>query len=186
MVRGIADPAAPAFLVREADFDDAAGIADVHVRTWRAAYRDLLPAAYLDTMSDIRHAAMWADILDRTDRVGVTLIAEAGKDGVVGFADCGRERGIAANDCGEISALYVLPDWQRRGVGLALVKAAARALHAGGMTHLAIWVLQENARARGFYAHVGGTLRETRRSGFLGLDLTEVCYRWPDVGALLA
>lgn len=185
MARAVANPATPAFLVREADFDDAAGIADVHVRTWRAAYRDLLPAAYLDTMSDIRHAAMWADVLDQTDRVGVTLIAEAGKAGIIGFADCGRERGIRARDHGEISALYVLPDWQRRGVGRALVQAAARALAAGGMTQLVIWVLQENARARGFYAHIGGTLGETRRSGFLGLDLTEVCYRWPDVTPLL-
>jgi ribosomal protein S18 acetylase RimI-like enzyme len=186
MARAVAGPAPPPFLVREADFDDAAGIADVHVRTWRAAYRDLLPAAYLDTMSDIRHAAMWADVLDQTDRIGVTLIAEAEKAGIVGFADCSRERGIQAGDRGEITALYVLPEWQGRGIGRALVRAAARALAAGGMTQLAIWVLQENARARAFYAHIGGRLAETRRSGFLGLDLTEVCYRWPDVTQLLA
>ena len=177
--------ASDAFLIREADFDDAAGIADVHVRSWRAAYRDILPAAYLDGMSDIRHAAMWADVLDQPDRIGVTLIAEAEKHGIIGFADCSRERGTTARDQGEITALYVLPDLQRRGVGLALVRAGARALAAGGMTQLGIWVLQENAAARDFYAHIGGELSETRRSSFLGLDLTEVCYRWTDVAPLL-
>lgn len=174
-----------AFLVREADFDDAAGIADVHVRTWQATYRDILPAAYLDGMSDIRHAAMWADMLDRSDRLGVTLIAEAGKDGIIGFADCTHERGTRARDQGEISALYVLPAWQRRGVGMKLVKAGARALAAGGMTRLSIWVLQENTLARDFYAHIGGQPGETRRSGFLGLDLSEVCYRWAVITPLL-
>ena len=90
-----------------------------------------------------------------------------------------------ARDQGEISALYVLPAWQRRGVGVTLVKAGARVLAAGGMTQLAIWVLQENALARDFYAHIGGELGEARRSGSLGLDLTEVCYRWSDVAPLL-
>ena len=128
--------AAAAFLIREAVFDDAAGIADVHVRSWRAAYRDILPAAYLDGMSDIRHAAMWADVLDQPDRIGVTLIAEAEKNCIIGFADCSRERGTTARDQGEITALYVVPDWQRRGVGLwcRLWRAGngARGAHAAG------------------------------------------------------
>jgi len=180
MMAGVA-----AFLVHEADLDDAAGIGDVHVRGWQGAYRGLLPDAYLDGMSDIRHSAMWSNILDQAARPGVTLIAEAEKDGIIGFADWGRERGATARDRGEIAALYVLPDWQRRGVGRALFRASARALVAGGMTQLAIWVLQENAAGRSFYSHLGGRLGETRRSGFVGLDLTEVCYRWYDLAPLL-
>ena len=45
-----------AYLVRVADFDDAAGIGDVHVVGWRSAYRGILPDDYLDGMSDIRQA----------------------------------------------------------------------------------------------------------------------------------
>ena len=48
------------YLVRQADFDDAAGSGRVHVEVWRAAYSDILPDAYLSSLSDLRHSATWA------------------------------------------------------------------------------------------------------------------------------
>ena len=35
-------------VVRPAAFEDAAQIADVHIRSWQQAYRDLMDQAYLD------------------------------------------------------------------------------------------------------------------------------------------
>ena len=113
------------YLVRQADFDDAAGIGRVHVEVWRAAYQNILPDDFLSSLSDIRHSANWADILDHPNRTGATFIAETAEDGIVGFADCGMER--AARDAikGEVTAIYVLPRWQRRGVGSALIEVCA-------------------------------------------------------------
>lgn len=172
------------YLVRQADFDDAAGIGRVHVEVWRAAYSDILPDDYLSSLSDIRHSATWAEILDNQKRAGATFIAEAEHDGIVGFADCRIER--AANDAkkGEVTAIYVLPSWQRRGVGSALVEVCAGHLALESVQTLAIWVLELNREACQFYEALGGASTESRRISFAGEELTERCYRWDDVKAL--
>lgn len=171
-------------LVREADVEDAATIGDVHVATWRAAYRGILRQESLDTMSDVRHAAMWADILDNSDRRGVTMVAEVAEDGVVGFADCVVERGQNNQTRAEITALYVLPRWQRQGIGRQLVAAGARALIGAGATSLVIWALEKNP-ARRFYAKIGGASAGKREITVFGERVTEVGYRWDDARTLL-
>ena len=174
-----------AYLVRVADFDDAAGIGDVHVVGWRSAYRGILPDDYLDGMSDIRHAAFWAEVLDNENRAGATFIAEAeGGDGIVGFADCGPDREAKDPAVGEIFALYVVPKWQRRGVGRTLVEACAGHLAVGGASALVIRVLERNEGACAFYEALGGTLVGQHRIAVAGARLVEASYRWDDIGIL--
>lgn len=165
--------------IRAAAFDDAARLGRVHVEAWRAAYRGILADDYLDSMSDIRHAAYWARILDDTDRAVGTFIAESEQNGIVGFADCGPERG-GPPGFGEVMALYLLPDWQHRGTGRRLVGACAVHLAGEGFSGLAIWTLQDNP-ARGFYEALGGTPAETRKTHIGGETMVEQCYRWPDI-----
>ncbi len=170
-------------LIRRAELNDAAPIARVHVDSWRSSYQGLLPDAYLDTLSEIRVAASWSEILKRRNRSGATFVADAEAEGVVGFADCGPERG-GRPATGEITTLYLLDEWQQRGLGRRLVATAARHLAAGGAEHLAIWVLANND-ARGFYETLDGHPDGERQIRFAGVELGEVCYRWPDIRALL-
>lgn len=37
--------------IRPAIIEDAAGIAKVHIDTWRIAYRDIVPQSYLNEMN---------------------------------------------------------------------------------------------------------------------------------------
>ncbi len=176
---------APAYLVRIADFNDAAGIGDVHVVGWRSAYRGILPDDYLDGMSDIRHSAFWADVLDNENRAGVTFIAEAeGGDGIVGFADCGPERAAKDPGASEIFALYVVPKWQRQGVGRTLVEACAGHLAVGGASALVIRVLERNEAACAFYEALGGVPDGKHRIAVAGAPLIEVSYVWEDIRSL--
>ena len=174
----------PPYLTRAADFSDAAGIAAVHIAGWRAAYAGIIDEEYLEGLSDIRQAAHWAELLDRDGRAGATFIAETAGDGIVGFGDCGPERGAGGSTAGEITALYVLPARQRRGIGRALVASCARWLVEGGVTGLAIWVLADNGPARSFYAALGGETCESRPVRVAGATLNEVCYRWGELGGL--
>ena len=175
----------PAYLVRLADFDDAAGIGDVHVVGWRSAYRGILPEDYLDGMSDIRHAAFWAEVLDNEKRAGATFITEAeGGDGIVGFADCGPDREAKDPAVGKIFALYVVPKWQRRGVGRTLVEACAGHLAVGGARTLVIRVLERNEGACAFYDALGGARVDQHHIAVAGVPLIEVSYRWDDIGVL--
>ena len=168
-------------LIRPAVFDDAARLGRVHVETWRAAYRGLLPDDYLDALSDIRQAAFWAQVLDDADRAAGAHVAEDEDDGVVGFCDCGSERG-GAPGWGEVMAIYILPDWQRRGLGRRLVGACAAYLTTQGFDSLAVWALEDNP-ASAFYTALGGTPAEKRRLSIGGTEVAEQCYRWPGIAA---
>ena len=62
------------------------GIAIVHVRSWQAAYRGLVPQDYLDSLDAEQRRPVWECILGETQwpRAG-TFVAEEGEH-VVGFA----------------------------------------------------------------------------------------------------
>ena len=77
---------------------------------------------------------------------------------------------------GEINALYVRRDRQRRGLGRRLLAAAAAELAAAGTTRVQIGVLAANESARCFYEAVGGRLVGVRQFDEGGVALSEAVY----------
>jgi CheY-like chemotaxis protein len=70
--------------VRDATSADARAIATVHVTSWRAAYRGLLPDRFLDRLSVDERAPTWRRRIDGRHDAEAVLVAE--RDGaVVGF-----------------------------------------------------------------------------------------------------
>ncbi len=63
----------------------------------------------------------------------------------------------AAPGTGEVYALYVDPVAWRAGTGSALLDAAQEHLATAGFTSAALWVLETNLAARGFYESRGWT-----------------------------
>jgi hypothetical protein len=49
--------------IRTATPEDAVAIAEAHVDAWRSAYRDILPASYLASLSVEKRATNWSTIL---------------------------------------------------------------------------------------------------------------------------
>lgn len=142
--------------VRRAVESDARGIALVHVRSWRVAYRGILPDEVLDGLSVDQRERGWRDRLAERDGRAFTLVPDA--DGAVaGFctvATPSRDKD-AAPRVAEIEAIYVVPDAWRGGIGTALLDAALEELRARGYQEATLWVLAENERARAFYAACG-------------------------------
>jgi ribosomal protein S18 acetylase RimI-like enzyme len=132
--------------VRPAVPEDAAAIARVHVRSWQAGYRGLLPDAVLDGLSVEARTETWRAHLGAES---LTLVCEDG-GAVVGFCALlvpGRDAGGAA----EIAALYVEPERWRGGVGSELLDAARRE----ALGPLVVWVMAGNDRALAFYERAG-------------------------------
>lgn len=164
--------------IRKAKVSDARGIAEVHIASWRGAYRGLLPDSLLDNLSVTRSQGMWQKSL--AEGLEQALVFEQGGR-IVGFASFGASRDEDAEGdwVGELYAIYLQPAVWRRGYGSALLDAAVAALEADGFTVVTLWVLRENARGRGFYeaagfAADGGEKMETRGDG---VELHEVRYR---------
>jgi ribosomal protein S18 acetylase RimI-like enzyme len=172
--------------IRAATDHDAQAIGHVHVEVWRFAYRDILPEAYLASLSPEERAGQWHSLLkDPASSTRFVLVVVNERDDVVGFAAAGPQRSDEPEYQGELYALYVLPLHQRRGLGRALVRAVAHWLLAGGMSSMSLWVLESNASARRFYERLGGSMARDRPIAIGGVTLTEVAYDWPRLGVLL-
>ncbi|CAH0204471.1 GNAT family N-acetyltransferase [Microbacterium sp. Bi121] len=140
--------------VRAAALTDADGIAAVHVRSWQAAYRGLMPQEVLDGLSVEERADGWRSILADPERISRTLVAE--HDGrVVGWAGFGDARDEDAPGTGELWGIYALPDSWSSGVGHALITAVERELADAGHAVAYLWVLEGNERAGAFYERHG-------------------------------
>ena len=168
-------------MIRAATIDDAPAIAQVHVASWRSTYRTLLPADFLDSLSEVGYADRWRRFIGEAGNL-VYVIEDAGR--LVGFASGGRERAGEAGYKGELYAIYVLDDFQRRGHGRRLVHAVADGLKQMRLDDMIIWVLRDNAPARKFYEELGGTYVRAQSITIGSATLEEVSYGWPTLDAL--
>jgi ribosomal protein S18 acetylase RimI-like enzyme len=169
---------------------DAAGIAKVYVDTWRSSYAALLPHPMLLSMSYERQAREWSWVIRSNAETQPVIVARETDHGVVGFASFGPARSGhrpaigpfagAHETVGEIYTLYVLPEFQERGIGRRLLTATFTAMASKGYDHSFLWVLRDNP-SRYFYERVGGKVVAERRERLWGSTLAEVCYGWSEL-----
>jgi len=166
-------------MIRPADVDDAAAIARVHVASWRSTYRALLPADFLESLTEAGYTDRWQRFIsERSSRVYVVQEGDDRAD-VFGFASGGRERAGETGYTGELYAIYLLESAQRRGYGRELVRAVVGGLREMGLEDMIIWVLRDNRPARDFYERLGGVYVRTQPITFGSVTLEEVSYGWP-------
>ena len=125
--------------------DEIRGKAFVHWRCWQEVYAGIIRQDYLDQISlknCEERAFRWLD--------GLFVAKDEGR--VIGFVGFG-DRGEEAPETGEVFALYVLPEYFGKGVGLRLMQAALEQLK--DYAKICLWVLKENHRAIRFYQKCG-------------------------------
>lgn len=161
--------------LRPARIEDAAAIAELHVRSSRLAYAALVDETVLSAFTLEGETARWAKRLGQADAgrsCDVVL-----RDGYVcGFVSYGPARGIAGAT--EIHSLHVAAAQHGQGLGFRLMRhALARSVEVGASVVL-LWVVEQNARARRFYERQGFCLDGNRKTTRYGdYDVAELCYR---------
>ena len=161
--------------IRQANVEDAADIARVRLDTWRVAYRNLLPMAYLDRMSLEKMTFDQREHLALESQV--RFIAESPAK-PLGYCAAGRNRVPVEGYDGELFGLYVRPAFQKLGVGSRLFDIGKTWLKREGYNAMIVWVLRENPH-RAFYEAKGGQLlTSTRMRVFSGKRMVEVAYGW--------
>ena len=173
------------FTVRHAEIDDAPDIARVRAESWRAAYRGIVPDAYLDAIDVSEWAERQRRNMEGQPHELMAFVAETGGR-VVGWAVAGPNRHPSLDYAGELYAIYLLPQYQRRGIGTALTMTTARWLVSQGMDSMILWVLEDNHPSRRFYEALGGQLCGAKQTQIGGVWLPEVAYGWTDLAGLIA
>ncbi len=168
-------------LIRPAVPVDVGAIARVHLSSWQTTYRGLMPDQILDNLSFSLRRDWWKNVLSDPRKMEVVVAEVYGR--IVGFANYGVERENDPIYRGELYALYILKDYQKKGIGCALMKASAQGLLERGMCNMLVWVLSTNP-ARGFYEKMGGVHLRDKPVNLGGFDLEESAYGWDDIHAL--
>ena len=161
--------------IGRARVSDARLIANVHVASWQAAYRGIIPDAILDALDVSEREARWIANIRETHRT--VLLAKV--DGLAcGFCsfEAARDADLSAAD-GQITAIYVTQEHWGHGPGQALFEAALLALAQAGFSSASVWVLEENARARRFYEKYGFEPDGAAQRAFDQLPAREIRYR---------
>jgi len=164
------------YAVRPARLADAAAIARVHVASWNAAYRGILPDDVL-ARHDVGHRLdTRRRILQDTD--GLHLVAHDTTFGdIVGFCDAGRARRPGPWQ-GEVYAIYLLHHARYLGIGRQLFDHTMAWMRARNWSSMIVWVLENNPHARRFYEALGGRASGRVRSTIAGFPVVEVGYVW--------
>ena len=164
--------------IRPATGDDAAAVAGIQVRGWRAAYAGLMPQAYLDSLSEPDRALRWRTWIEAPpDGVRIWLAEEEGRG--IGFASLGPSRDADAEPgTGEVYAIYLEPSLIGSGRGRELFAHVVDDLRGRGYRRGELWVLPGNERARRFYEAAGWRTDGSEKiEPFDDIEVVEIRYR---------
>lgn len=152
-----------AWNIRPAGIHDARAIAEVHTESYNGSYRGIFPDSLLNGLSVEKRESRWRDLLaGQEPSSAVTIVGCEAGGSVAGFASGGKERTGQLGCDGELYAIYLRPEAQRKGQGTLVVRQFARELIGRGFGSMAVWVLELNPSRR-FYECLGGRLLGSNR-----------------------
>ena len=161
--------------IRPAGQDDLPAIASIHSASWRDAYSGFLPADYLAGQVQLDLQATWQQ--QEIHPQDVVLVADT-TEGLVGFV------AVWCRPCPFVDNLHVVPSMRSRGIGAALMRAAAGRLLEQGHSTAYLWVFERNVAAIRFYDRLGATRTGRARKEFFGQGVQCVRMEWSDLRAI--
>lgn len=171
--------------IRKAKIEDARGIGEVHVASWRTTYKGVVPEAYLKSMSVDEREKRWKQSLQPTEKKKWLFVAENNKGEIVGFAIGGenRNREQFPHYDGELYAIYLLEDYQGQGLGKELVRAVTAELKDFGLHTMLVQVLADNP-AKKFYKNLGAEYVTRKALEIQDKQLQEEIYGWETIDSI--
>jgi GNAT superfamily N-acetyltransferase len=172
-------------IIREITYNDVPAIAQIQVDTWRTTYKGIIPDEYLATLSYEKRESGWYQIISSAPENGDFIyVAENELGEIIGFANGGLERTGDSIYKGELKAIYILENSQRKGIGCRLVQSVALKMSQANINSMLVWVLADNPACR-FYEKLGGKQIYSKQLERGGAMFTEVAYGWTDTTAII-
>jgi ribosomal protein S18 acetylase RimI-like enzyme len=175
------DMTAPVPNIRDAGPADLPAIAELHATSWRAAYRGLLPDAFLDGPVVANRKAHWAGMIERMAPSDLLLVAEQARV-LIGFIAVwtSEPRGCEPGFDLLIDNLHVRPDLRGGRIGEHLMRAVARRLRGRASARACLWLIDGNAPAHRFYRRLGGRDGDRKQDMYSGALVGKTRIIWDD------
>lgn len=133
-------------LIREMEKKDITGVQDVAKKSWNATYAGIIPMSIQEKFLD----SAYSDAMMQK-RLEISALYVAEKDNrIIGFANFSL---VKAGGEVELGAIYLLPQYQREGIGTALLLEGIK--KSVGARAVFINVEKENEIGTAFYQAKG-------------------------------
>lgn len=155
-------------MIRRATPADASGICIVRNASWRAAYRGIMPDHVL---ADLNEDSTRYE--NRITEGNLHYWVYEQDETIIGFMVIGFKE-----TTWYLFALYLMPEWQGRGVGSELLEVAKEFSRANGQPFIELECLAQNEPSLHFYRKRG--CKETGKGSYSpaeGVELPTVIFR---------
>jgi GNAT superfamily N-acetyltransferase len=172
-------------ILRGATGRDALAIATLHADSWRSAYRGILSDDYLADKVHPERVVLWQSrFAANATKPMFVIVAESGQV-LEGFVCVFPQEDPVFGSF--LDNLHVAPSRTGQGIGkLLLAESVRHLLRMEKVGGLYLWVMEQNKRARQFYARAGAAEVETKVLPMPdGGRHPEVRCYWPDPARLL-
>lgn len=182
--------------IRLANSADCAAIANLHVESWRNAYRGMFSDKYLDEDIFAERRLLWAERFQDPTPNQHIIVAEDDQiprndatANLIGFACAFANEDPRWGSY--LDNLHVLPSLKRQRIGTRLMGQiatwCAQNVVEEGPQGMYLYVLEENMNACKFYERIGGTVvEEFFWDAPDGSKLKSLSYAWTDLASLIA
>jgi ribosomal protein S18 acetylase RimI-like enzyme len=156
--------------IRRAAATDAPAIADLHGRSFRATYPNLLKTMKATENGASQRVELWTHRLDDSLEDRAVFLAED-RGEILGFAYVGptTDTDDSPERTGQIFSIHVDPPVWSAGIGTKLLEFALGHLRSTGVEDATLWVVDDNRRARTFYESLGWKQDGAERTEILAI-----------------
>ncbi|QDP99470.1 GNAT family N-acetyltransferase [Lysinibacillus fusiformis] len=163
--------------IRAANLEDVGKIARVHVDSWKSTYANIIPQSYLENLSYEKRENLWQqNVLNEH-----VFVAENDNGEIIGFCCGGKNRSDSYSDFeGELSAIYLIENYQGKGIGQQLVKTIIQCITNSGMNSMLVFVLADNP-SKYFYEKLGASFINSIEIKIANKKLIAHVYGWKDL-----
>lgn len=156
-------------MIRATTLDDISTVQQIAKISWNETYRNIIPEHIQALFLEKAYSnTMLAKRMEKT----IFLIAEY-KGQPAGFASFTY---VDEDGDAELTAIYILPEYQQLGYGKKLLQAGLEEMHSG--RQLFVYVESENKNARAFYEYFGFECLEEFDEYFEGHPLSTAKYMY--------
>lgn len=163
---------------RRTQAEDLPAIGRIVVRSWQHTFRGLVSDDFLNEMSDDHQRQRHERMISSPSVVYYVAVTDDGD--IVGFCSGGPSRCPAYTAENEIYAIYLMPGYERRGIGRRLFQHLAAELAASGRKGLFLTVLSANPN-RSFYESLGGIEAEAQSLPLATGSYPQIAFLWEDI-----
>lgn len=143
---------------RKAVLEDCHTLAVLKGMVWNTTYKGIYPDEVLENYDVSKNQSIFESICANPD-IDLFVAECSGK--VVGLMSCGKPFRPFLHYQQEVGLLYILKEYQRRGIGKEFFEIARKQVREHGYSEFVVSVNRQNQAAIPFYLAMGGKMAFT-------------------------